>query len=736
MMNLCALLCLFAAICGNTVYGASTDPQDAVCEAGVGEECATPGHSILQAGSRLKRSEVTLLDTAESEEAATSKEATEREAETRIETHGGHTLILHSRTGKDTKKGWVLTLPAHCSHANITYLLEGMPDGMAESYHSVPQVDGDDMCIIVVTGTEAMIQQELEGHPLLDETELIVEEDFNWSMIPEIDSFEDEPELGLLAQGRSTASWGLDRVDQRTGQDNSYQAPAASNSGAGVHVFITDTGIRTSHIDFEGRAVPMLDVTSGSPVDCNGDPTCANDVQGHGTHCAGTVGGKTYGIAKHATLYAVKVLGDSGGGSWSWFVEAINKIAQSNLRPAVLSASLGGGGVVRSVRVAIDNAVSKGVMVVVAAGNSNADACRYSPAHVPLAITVGSTMSNDRRSSFSSWGTCMDIWAPGSGIKSAGHRSDNATATMSGTSMACPHVAGAVALIFGENGTYPPAQVDQLLKARATGHVITDAKEQQGTPNLMLYTGLDTEAPTPAPPPTDAPTPVPTPAPTPMPPLAPVFPLSCSFEQPKVSGAQGGYCGIWFDDKLDTFDWSRKSGRTSSSNTGPSSAASGSYYMYIETSSPRSNGDTAILYTPPLIYSEDMVLKFKYHMYGNTIKSLKVTVNNNQVFSKSGNKGNQWLEAQVIISQWKGLDPTIAFEAQSGSSYTGDIAIDQVEFITLGPTPSPTSPTPASPTPASPPLVIVGPPGLQGPPGPPGRVISVVGPPGPPGPPR
>merc|ERR1719238_1777912 len=177
-------------------------------------------------------------------------------------------------------------------------------------------------------------------------------------------------------------------------------------------------------------------MTSGSPVECNGDLGCASDGQGHGTHCAGTAAGENYGVAPSAQVKSVKVLGDNGSGSWSWSYEALDWLATGSVRPAVASMSLGGSGVIAAMGDAVDAAVSAGVTVVVAAGNSNSDACNFSPAYVPNAVTVGSTDSTDTRSSFSNYGTCVDIWAPGSAVLSAGVDDDAASRTMSGTSMA------------------------------------------------------------------------------------------------------------------------------------------------------------------------------------------------------------------------------------------------------------------------------------------------------------
>jgi len=211
-------------------------------------------------------------------------------------------------------------------------------------------------------------------------------------------------------------------------------------------------------------------MTIGSPKECNGDLSCALDRQGHGTHCAGSAAGETLGVAPGAKVVSVKVLSDRGSGSWSWSYYALDWMAQSSVRPAIASMSLGGRGTQSAMRSAVDAAVTAGVVVVVAGGNSNMDACGFSPAFVPSAITVGSTTSTDARSSFSNYGSCNNIWAPGSDVTSAGHRSDSATATFSGTSMACPHVSGGAALVLDADPSKASSKVlAELLNVATQG---------------------------------------------------------------------------------------------------------------------------------------------------------------------------------------------------------------------------------------------------------------------------
>merc|ERR1711920_667676 len=256
-------------------------------------------------------------------------------------------------------------------------------------------------------------------------------------------------------------------------------------------------GVRTTHNDFGGRAASGAEGTSGSLVECNGNANCAADNQGHGTHCAGTAVGTVYGVAPSAQVRSVKVLRDNGSGSFSWSFAALDWLATSSVRPAVASMSLGGNGVVAGMDTAVDAAVNAGVTVVVAAGNSNSDACNFSPAFVPSAVTVGSTDSNDARSYFSNYGTCVDIWGPGSGVMSLSHTGDTRITQKSGTSMACPHVSGAAALILGADNSKTPQKVISDLLNEATRDALTGLKN--GDTNALLYVGAGGAPPAPPP---------------------------------------------------------------------------------------------------------------------------------------------------------------------------------------------------------------------------------------------
>jgi subtilisin family serine protease len=287
----------------------------------------------------------------------------------------------------------------------------------------------------------------------------------------EVAYVEQNQEIKLSAT-QNNATWGLDRIDQRARPlSTTYTYPVTASN---VTAYIIDTGILYSHSQFGGRARAGYDAVGSGAVDCNG----------HGTHVAGTVGGSTYGVAKAVKLVGVRVLSCSGSGTTAGVIAGVNWVTQNAVKPAVANMSLGGG-----VSTALDNAVAasvaSGVTYALAAGNSNANACNSSPARVSSAITVGSTTSTDARSSFSNYGSCVDIFAPGSSITSAWYTGSSATNTISGTSMASPHVAGAAALVLSRNTSYTPAQVASALISNATTNVVTSPGS--GSPNRLLF---------------------------------------------------------------------------------------------------------------------------------------------------------------------------------------------------------------------------------------------------------
>jgi subtilisin family serine protease len=285
----------------------------------------------------------------------------------------------------------------------------------------------------------------------------------------------DQPMYALDTQ-TNPPSWGLDRVDQRTLPfSNSFTANAY---GAGVDVYIVDTGISTTHTDFSGR------LRSG--FSAINDSRGSNDCNGHGTHVAGTTAGTAYGVAKAASIIPVRVLDCAGSGSNTGVIAGLDWIIANHAAgtPAVANMSLGGGASA-ALDTAVQNVINDGVVMAVAAGNSNANACNYSPARASNAITVGATERTDVRASYSNFGTCLDIFAPGSSITSAWINSTTATSTISGTSMASPHVAGVAAVLLGTNPTSTPAEIAAKLRASATPNLVTSAGT--GSPNYLLY---------------------------------------------------------------------------------------------------------------------------------------------------------------------------------------------------------------------------------------------------------
>jgi subtilisin family serine protease len=304
-----------------------------------------------------------------------------------------------------------------------------------------------------------------------------------------------------LAGTQVNPTWGLDRIDQLNRPlDGSY---TYHTSASNVTAYVLDTGIRMTHTEFAtGRATSGYDF-----IDNDSD---ASDCHGHGTHVAGTIGGVQYGVAKGVNVVGVRVLNCSGVGSYSAIIAGINWVTQHAVRPAVANMSLAGF-TSAAVDQAVRNSIASGVTYAVAAGNDNSDACGYSPASTAEAITVGAADANDARASFSNWGTCLDIFAPGTGIISAGAGNDNATAGMNGTSMASPHVAGAAALYLAGHPTAAPAEVRDALvngAVQAAGLGVAGV-----TTSRLLYTGGLTSAP-----PVLVTHPVTTPPPPPPPP--------------------------------------------------------------------------------------------------------------------------------------------------------------------------------------------------------------------------
>jgi subtilisin family serine protease len=273
---------------------------------------------------------------------------------------------------------------------------------------------------------------------------------------------------------QTNATWGLDRINQDLlPLDNEY---SYNSPGSDITAYILDTGIRYDHEDFGGRASPGIDFYGGD----------ASDVFGHGTHVAGTVGGSLYGVAKKVKLVSVKVLGDNNRGTWANLIAGLDWVSANKTGPSVINMSIQGYSSGTAVSDAVKNAFANGIVVVVAAGNFDENACFQALASVPEAISVGATSNTDARASFSNFGDCVDIFAPGVNITSASVNGSNLYVNLSGTSMAAPHVAGAAVLYLSKKPDSTPQEVADFLTGKATIGIVTNSESVN---NNLLYTG-------------------------------------------------------------------------------------------------------------------------------------------------------------------------------------------------------------------------------------------------------
>ena len=296
----------------------------------------------------------------------------------------------------------------------------------------------------------------------------------------QLNALRNHPDVAWVEQDqevRATAApWNLDRIDQRSLPLNGAYTPSGP-PGTGVYAYVIDTGILATHTQFGGRASNVYDALGGNGTDCNG----------HGTHVAGIIGATSYGVANQVRLRGLRVLGCTGSGTMSAIIAAIDWVRVNRVNPAVANLSLGGG-FSSALNTAVNNLAGSGVFVSVGAGGDNGNACNVSPASAVSAMTVAASTSTDARASYTNYGSCVDIYAPGSSVISAWHTSTTATNTISGTSMAAPHAAGVAARYKATYGDAATVTVDSWIKNRATLNKITG--NPAGTPNRLLYVGL------------------------------------------------------------------------------------------------------------------------------------------------------------------------------------------------------------------------------------------------------
>ncbi|MFF9453287.1 S8 family peptidase [Streptomyces flaveolus] len=291
---------------------------------------------------------------------------------------------------------------------------------------------------------------------------------------PAVAAVEQNQRVSVTDTTQSSAPWGLDRIDQTSlPLSRTYTYP--DSAGSGVTAYVIDTGVRITHQQISGRASYGYDAVDGD--------TDAADGNGHGTHVATTIAGSTYGVAKKAKIVAVRVLDNNGSGTTAGVIAGIDWVTRNHSGPSVANLSLGGGASA-TLDAAVRTSIASGVTYAVAAGNSNANASSYSPARVTEALTVGATTSTDARASYSNYGSALDIFAPGSSITAGWNTGDTATNTISGTSMATPHVAGAAAVYLASHASATPAQVATALVNGATTGKVTSPGS--GSPNRLL----------------------------------------------------------------------------------------------------------------------------------------------------------------------------------------------------------------------------------------------------------
>ncbi|MEY9990178.1 subtilisin family serine protease [Streptomyces sp. V4I8] len=374
--------------------------------------------------------------------------------------------------------GGLTSLPAQATPAEGKVLAAGSPTAIKDSY------------IVTLKKSAGLKASSAAGKDLVEEYGGAVKRTFTKALngytatlsATEAKRLAADPAVASVEQNQrvhmdatqSSAPWGLDRIDQTSlPLSGTYTYP--DTAGSGVTVYVIDTGVRITHQQISGRASYGYDAVDGD--------TTASDGNGHGTHVATTIAGTTYGVAKKANIVAVRVLDNAGSGTTAGVVAGIDWVTNNHSGPSVANMSLGGGAST-ALDTAVRNSIASGVTYAIAAGNSSANASSYSPARVTEAITVGATTSSDARASYSNYGSVLDIFAPGSSITAGWYTSDTATNTISGTSMATPHVAGAAAVYLAGHTSATPAAVASALTGGATTNAVTSPGT--GSPNRLL----------------------------------------------------------------------------------------------------------------------------------------------------------------------------------------------------------------------------------------------------------
>ncbi|MFE4575930.1 S8 family peptidase [Streptomyces chartreusis] len=375
--------------------------------------------------------------------------------------------------------GGLTALPAQAAPAEGNVLAAGSPTAVKDSYIvtlkksvglKASSAAGKDLVAEYGGTVKKTFTKALNGYSAA----LSATEARRLAADPAVASVEQNQRVRLADTTQTSAPWGLDRIDQAAlPLSGTYTYP--DSAGSGVTAYVIDTGVRITHQQISGRATYGYDAVDGD--------TTASDGNGHGTHVATTIAGSTYGVAKKAKIVAVRVLDNSGSGTTAGVIAGIDWVTNNHSGPSVANLSLGGGAST-TLDTAVRNSIASGVTYAVAAGNSSANASSYSPARVTEAITVGATTSSDARASYSNYGSVLDIFAPGSSITAGWYTSDTATNTISGTSMATPHVAGAAAIYLASHTSATPAAVASALTGGATANVVTSPGS--GSPNRLL----------------------------------------------------------------------------------------------------------------------------------------------------------------------------------------------------------------------------------------------------------